>query len=229
MVYMYADDRTHSPQGVSGCGKSTVGSTLAKRLGVPFYDGDDLHPKSNVDKMSKGIPLTDEDRLPWLARIRASALTITRDASDDSANASDDDDEKERSPVVVIACSALKRRYRDILRGAEEHPNVQSAADSAEHEGLDHTEDKESKPLAPPAHLLKTFFVFVDGPKAVLMERMSARQGHFMKEKMLDSQLATLEPPYDEPDAVVVDLEAPVETQIDQAVTRLREHGFSMQ
>lgn len=189
---------------------------------MPFYDGDDLHPKSNVDKMSKGIPLTDEDRLPWLARIRASALTITRGVSDDA------NDEKERSPVVVIACSALKRHYRDILRGEEDHPNVQSAADTAEHEGLDHTEDKESKPLAPPAHLLKTFFVFVDGPKAVLMERMSARQGHFMKEKMLDSQLATLEPPYDEPDAVVVDLEAPVDTQIDQAVTRLREHGFSM-
>jgi len=81
--------------GVSGTGKSTVGAGLAAALGLPFVEGDDLHPASNVAKMRAGIPLTDADRAPWLDRI-AAALS---------------------SPVVV-ACSALTRRYRDRLREA---------------------------------------------------------------------------------------------------------------
>jgi carbohydrate kinase (thermoresistant glucokinase family) len=85
--------------GVSGCGKSTVGQQLAERLGLPFVEGDTLHPPENVARMAAGIPLTDEDRWPWLDRI-AQALGDARDGG------------------VVVACSALKRAYRDRLRGA---------------------------------------------------------------------------------------------------------------
>lgn len=86
--------------GVSGSGKSTVGAALAARRGWCFVDGDDLHPPANVAKMAAGEPLTDADRTPWLARI-AEALQDCRDIP------------------LVIACSALKRRYRDRLRQAD--------------------------------------------------------------------------------------------------------------
>jgi gluconokinase len=86
--------------GVSGSGKSTIGTLLAMRLHWEFEDGDWFHPPANVEKMQRGIPLTDEDRGPWL---RAIAKWI------DSARAN--------GGHGVIACSALKRRYRDALIG----------------------------------------------------------------------------------------------------------------
>lgn len=86
--------------GVSGCGKSTVGALLAHRLGWDFEDADWFHPASNVDKMHDGIPLTDEDRWPWLNAI-AAWIDKTRRSGGRG----------------VIACSALKRRYRDFLIG----------------------------------------------------------------------------------------------------------------
>ena len=83
--------------GVSGCGKSTVGQLLSKRLKVPFFDGDDFHPQSNVDKMSNGVPLNDEDRYGWL-------VTLNKLAK-----------ETLESNSCVIVCSALKQSYREIL------------------------------------------------------------------------------------------------------------------
>ncbi|WP_448852542.1 gluconokinase [Corynebacterium sp. 335C] len=82
--------------GVSGCGKSTVGMMLAARLGVPFKDGDELHPQANIDKMASGTPLDDDDRAPWLE-------LVGRWLADGGG---------------VIACSALKRKYRDRIRAA---------------------------------------------------------------------------------------------------------------
>jgi carbohydrate kinase (thermoresistant glucokinase family) len=84
--------------GVSGSGKTTVGNLLASRLGWPFEDGDALHPPANVAKMHAGIPLTDEDRKPWLAAI--AGWIDRRIAAGGSA---------------VVGCSALKRSYREFL------------------------------------------------------------------------------------------------------------------
>ena len=89
--------------GVSGAGKSTVGKLLALDLGWIFYEGDDFHPRSNVVKMAQGIPLTDDDRWPWLRRIR---LLI--------------DDLISRGQNGVIASSALKQAYRDQLVGSDD-------------------------------------------------------------------------------------------------------------
>jgi gluconokinase len=216
-------------QGVSGCGKSTVGAALTKRLGnAAFRDGDDLHPRSNVVKMSNGIPLDDEDRAPWLARIRAVALQMTGSVMESSPESGPGDicHNKEQSDVVVIACSALKRQYRDILRGAEHSSYVESGR--VARGKLGNNLDEDSEPLALPSELLKTFFVFLDGSTDILMARMTARKGHFMKERMLDSQLATLERPDEEPDVVVVDLEADLDTQLNQAVAGLKACGFEV-
>lgn len=91
--------------GVSGSGKSTVGALLGRRLGVRFIDGDDLHPEANREKMRSGIPLDDDDRRPWLRVIGRTLESGQREGNG-----------------VIIACSALKRRYRDLLR--EHAPDV---------------------------------------------------------------------------------------------------------
>lgn len=85
--------------GVAGCGKSTAGARIAAELGVEFIEGDRLHPAANIEKMSAGIPLTDDDRRPWLEAI---GQEIGRYIADGKG--------------VVAACSALKRGYRDMLR-----------------------------------------------------------------------------------------------------------------
>jgi len=86
--------------GISGSGKTTVARGVAERLGLPFADADDFHPAANIAKMSNGIPLTDADRLPWLRTL--AAWLGERERHGESS---------------VLACSALRRSYRDILRG----------------------------------------------------------------------------------------------------------------
>ncbi|EJT49467.1 cytoplasm protein [Trichosporon asahii var. asahii CBS 2479] len=95
---------------------STVGAGLAKNISVPFIDGDSLHPQSSVDKMSAGQPLTDEDRLPWLHAIRRTGIQKCREEFENDKVTSTDDGGIGR-PAVVIACSALKKKYRNVLRG----------------------------------------------------------------------------------------------------------------
>jgi gluconokinase len=157
--------------GVSGSGKTTVGEALAKRLGVPFRDADEFHPRSNVEKMSAGVPLTDEDRWPWLDAIGAA---IHDTPAEDG---------------IVVSSSALKRVYRDRIVAAAGRPVV---------------------------------FVHLDGPKAVLAERLKGRKGHFFPPSLLDSQLATLEPLGADEPAIRVSIELPVDRQVDEIMQRLR-------
>lgn len=83
--------------GVSGSGKTTIGQLLSERTGIPFFDADDYHPESNKKKMQEGQPLTDEDRQGWLVRLNKLAI------------------EESNNKGAIIACSALKERYREIL------------------------------------------------------------------------------------------------------------------
>lgn len=85
--------------GVSGSGKSTIASILSKRLSIPFFEGDNYHSKENLTKMGSSIPLTDEDRLPWLNQL---SMLI-------------------KNKKCCVSCSALKRSYRDILRIGDPH------------------------------------------------------------------------------------------------------------
>lgn len=85
--------------GVSGSGKSTVGAALAREINAKFIDGDDLHPRANIQKMASGTPLNDDDRAPWLLRLNDAAYSL-----------------RHKNETGIIVCSALKRRYRDALR-----------------------------------------------------------------------------------------------------------------
>ncbi|HOT44180.1 MAG TPA: gluconokinase [Spirochaetota bacterium] len=90
--------------GVSGCGKTTVGKLLAGRIAFPFHDADDFHSQGNLEKMNNGVPLTDEDRVPWLFDLAVHVAQWNRHGG------------------AVLACSALKKQYRDMLdwNGKEE-------------------------------------------------------------------------------------------------------------
>lgn len=85
--------------GVSGSGKSTIGAAVAREIKAKFIDGDDLHPRANIQKMASGQPLNDDDRAPWLQRLNDAAYSLNH-----------------KNENGIIVCSALKRRYRDLLR-----------------------------------------------------------------------------------------------------------------
>ena len=130
--------------GVSGCGKTSVGEALGRALRLPFEDGDDLHPKENIAKMSAGIALTDEDRFPWLDRVG--------------------DRLKANPGGIIIGCSALKRIYRDRIRKAAEHPVTFLHLDGSR--ALIESRMRARKGHFMPASLLESQFAALEPPAA---------------------------------------------------------------
>ncbi len=153
--------------GVSGCGKSRIGQDFATAVGARFVDGDSLHPLANIAKMSRGEPLTDDDRAPWLDKV-GQVL---------------------QAQGMVVACSALKRIYRDRIRAGAGAPVI---------------------------------FLYLRGRRDTLLQRMATRPGHFMPVSLLDSQLATLEPPGADEPHLVADTE-----QSPAAIVRQFQAGFA--
>ena len=164
--------------GVAGAGKTTVGTLLAEKLGWQFADADDFHPAKNKEKIGCGIALTDADRAPWLAAMRNAILQWNAAGKN-----------------VVLACSALKRSYRDQLR---------------------------TGPVR---------FVFLKGDYALLQDRLRSRHGHFADEKILASQLATLEEPGDDESAtpnsapITVPAELSPEEIVAAIIAKLKANG----
>ena len=162
--------RCYIVMGVTGCGKSTVGSALAQTCGMTFVDGDDLHPPANIEKMASGVPLNDTDRAPWLNEVGQTLAGV-------------------RGPVVV-GCSALKRKYRDMIRAGAAEPVT---------------------------------FIHLDAERKVFVERLNAREGHFMPPALLDSQIATLEPLQADETGQRIDIALPVEDVVASAAAYIKQ------
>jgi len=133
--------------GVAGSGKTTIASGLAETLGVPFVEGDSLHPPANVKKMAAGIPLTDEDRWPWLEAI-GDRIEV----------------ERVTGHGVVVSCSALKHVYRDCLR-KQVHGTVQFILLDGTPELIGDRMRKRKGHFMPPA-LLDSQFATLEKPTA---------------------------------------------------------------
>ncbi|KAJ4289366.1 hypothetical protein N0V88_007118 [Collariella sp. IMI 366227] len=159
--------------GPTACGKTTIAKYLAEQLGFSFVEGDDYHPKFNRLKMSRNHPLTDADRAAWLRAIRAHTTHQPPSNGSDNPNHSPEN--------LVVTCSALKRRYRDVLRKPQipggEKDNNSVAAAAATEAGV------------------RVWFVFLHVPEDVLRERARERKGHFAKEGLVKSQVEAMEVP----------------------------------
>jgi gluconokinase len=151
--------------GPAGCGKTTQAKSLSDpaNLDLPYLEADDHHTPENRRKMSEGVALTDADRWDWLVTLREESVKLIN----------------EGKPGVVLTCSALKRKYRDVFRIAPYfHPNI------------------------------RVHFIFLDASEELLVNRVGSRKNHYMGAGMVRSQFADLErPDDDEFDVIVVDAE----------------------
>ncbi len=158
--------------GVSGVGKTVVAKALSAKIHAIYVEADEFHPEVNIAAMRSGTPLTDDMRQPWLLGIAAEIKSIQR-----------------RNPgkAVVVACSSLKRSYRDILR----------------------------------LNLSNAKFVYLSGDKSLISQRLAQRRDHFMPPTLLDSQLATLEPPAPDERHIEIDASHPKEKIVTEILAAL--------
>ncbi|KAE8358049.1 P-loop containing nucleoside triphosphate hydrolase protein [Aspergillus caelatus] len=171
--------------GPAGCGKSTVGRGLQAALNVPFLEGDDFHSQKNKEKMGSGIPLTDADRWDWLISLRNAAIKALSPSEANNFHP---------PSGVVVACSALKQKYRDVMRvAAYGSPSVQ------------------------------IHFVYLKLDENALLQRVAARQAHYMKSTMVQSQLQDLEEPQGEWDALTIDAHVPQEQVMREVLEAVRD------
>jgi len=166
--------------GVSGTGKSSIAQAVAVRLNFEYHDADSYHSDANKAKMKSGTPLNDEDRAPWLAALH-DLLESTF---------------QEGNTGVVLACSALKRRYRDTLRGARRYPDIIFV------------------------HLRGTKELI----RRRMIERQE-KEGHYMPPSLLDSQLAALELPTPDENVLSIDIDAAIEDIVETVVANTKDHA----
>lgn len=167
--------------GTMSTGKTFFGEQLSAKLGWPFFEADRFHPPANKEKMRAGIPLTDEDRQPWLEAIAAEIKKLHAE-----------------NKSAIFTCSALKKKYRDILRGA---------FNLAEASG-------EGGPL---------LFLHLYAPKTTLEHRAATRQHEYMHPNLIQSQLDTLEfPGPDEPDVISINTNNPAEQVLEKIVAVIK-------
>uniref|UniRef100_A0A1A7WH87 Gluconokinase n=2 Tax=Iconisemion striatum TaxID=60296 RepID=A0A1A7WH87_9TELE len=176
--------------GVSGTGKTTLGTLLSEKLGWPFHEGDDFHPPENIEKMARGEPLTDQDRFPWLFRLHEIIKRERCSGSD-----------------ALVACSALKHLYRQILLHGSTVLTPPSACPRLD--------------VSPPPDV---FFIYLHGDYDFIHQRLAARRGHFMKADLLRSQFDILEPPSEEENVLSLD----VRRSISDMVGEVEAHVLSL-
>ncbi|WYZ34909.1 hypothetical protein EsH8_I_001185 [Colletotrichum jinshuiense] len=156
--------------GPAGCGKTTVAEYLAQALKLPYIEGDSFHPQANIEKMANGIPLTDADRWDWLVALREESRHQLAAGSDG----------------VVLTCSALKRKYRDVIRVAGYYDRS-----------------------------ILIHFIYLSAAESVLIQRVTARSAstnHYMGANMVRSQFQSLEAPMaDETDVISLDVSRTLE------------------
>ncbi|KAG9249849.1 thermoresistant gluconokinase [Emericellopsis atlantica] len=163
--------------GPAGCGKSTVAEHLSQALSLPYIEGDSFHPPANIEKMANGTPLTDADRWDWLTVLREESTRLISSGSEG----------------VVLTCSALKRKYRDVIRVAAYYD---------------------------PSLLIH--FIYLDASEETLLQRVAQRKGHYMGANMVHSQFDILERPgEDEKDVIKVDVSRTLEEVKGDALHRV--------
>lgn len=158
--------------GISGCGKTTIGGMLAKMLAINFYDADDFHLQNNINKMKNFVPLDDEDRSPWLLDLAEHIAQWNRDEG------------------AVLACSALKEKYRQILSWDGKEIVV---------------------------------FIYLEGDKDIILERMKKRKEHFIPLGLLESQFNALEVPLN---AITVQIDKTPGEICTEIIEKLASKGF---